>query len=143
MSMTDPVDPIPPATPAPVSGTKSTSTGLPSNVAAALACIPLIGGIIFYVLEKHDQFVRFYAMQSIIFGGAWIVFSIVSKIVHAIFDAIPGIGGLLVVLWGLIWALVTIGFLVVFLIAVIKAFSGVRWDIPYIGPMARNQVDAT
>ena len=47
------------------------------------------------------------------------------------------------VLWGLIWALVTIGFLVVFLIAVIKAFSGVRWDIPYIGPMARNQVDAT
>jgi len=35
-------------------------------VAAAIACIPLIGGIIFYILEKHDSFVRFYAMQSII-----------------------------------------------------------------------------
>ena len=42
-------------------------------MAAALACIPLIGGIIFYIVEKHDAFVRFYAMQSIIFGGAWLL----------------------------------------------------------------------
>jgi uncharacterized membrane protein len=143
--MPDPVDPIPPITPTPdpVGGAKSTSTGLPSNVAAALACIPLIGGIIFYIVEKHDQFVRFYAMQSIIFGGAWIVFSIVYQIVHAVFASIPAIGGLFVVLWGLIWAIVTIGFLVIFIIMVIKAFSGVRWDIPYIGPIARNQVNGT
>lgn len=120
---------------------KSTTTGLPSNVAAALACIPLIGGVIFYILEKRDSFVRFYAMQSIIFGGAWILFNIVSSIVQAIFGAIPAIGGLFAVLWGLVWAVVTIGFLVIFIITVIKAFTGVRWDIPYIGPMARNQVD--
>lgn len=140
--MPDPVDPIPPTPPPTVSsGTKSTSTGLPTNVAAALACIPLVGGLIFYILEKHDNFVRFYAMQSIIFGGAWILFNIVSSVVHAVFAAIPGIGGLFVVLWGLIWAFVTIAFLVIFIITVIKAFSGVRWDIPYIGPVARNQVD--
>jgi len=75
--------------------TASTSTGLPSNVAAAIACIPLIGGIIFYILEKRDSFVRFYAMQSIIFGCAWFLFNIVSAIVHAVFGAIPGIGGIL------------------------------------------------
>ena len=100
--MPDPADPIPPTTPTPVvtDGATSSSTGLPSNVAAALACIPLIGGIIFFVLEKRDQFVRFYAMQSIIFGGAWIMFSIVYQIVHAIFRSIPAIGGLFVVLWG-------------------------------------------
>ncbi|MEP6821361.1 MAG: hypothetical protein ABI946_03325 [Chthoniobacterales bacterium] len=143
--MTDPVDPIspPPASAPGAGGAHSGSTGLPSNVAAALACIPLIGGIIFYILEKHDQFVRFYAMQSIIFGGAWIVFDIVARIVHAVFSAVPGIGGLLVVLWGLVWAIITIGFLVVFIIAVIKAFSGARWDIPYIGPVARKQVDGS
>ena len=142
--MPDPVDPIPPsATPTPVTGpsAQTTSTGLPSNVAAALACIPLIGGIIFYVLEKTDNFVRFYAMQSIIFGGAWIIFDIVARIVQAVFSTIPAIGGLFVVLWGLIWAVVTIGFLIVFVITVIKAFTGVRWEIPYIGPVARNQVD--
>ena len=143
--MPDPVDPIPPTTPPPLtsSGTTATSTGLPSNVAAALACIPLVGGIIFYVLEKTDQFVRFYAMQSIIFGGAWIIFDIVARIVQAVFSTIPAIGSLFVVLWGLIWAIVTIGFLIVFVITVIKAFTGVRWEIPYIGPVARNQVDGT
>jgi uncharacterized membrane protein len=56
-------------------------------VAAAIACIPLIGGIIFYILEKHDPFVRFYAMQSIIFGCAWFLFNIVSAVVHAVFGA--------------------------------------------------------
>jgi uncharacterized membrane protein len=143
--MPDPVDPIPPATPAPAASgsASSNSTGLPSNVAAALACIPLIGGIIFYVLEKHDQFVRFYAMQSIIFGGAWVMFSIVYNIMWAIFASIPAIGGLFAVLLGLVWAVANLGFLIIFIITVIKAFSGVRWDIPYIGPMARNQVDGT
>ena len=142
--MPDPVDPIPPSTtPTPATGptTHPTTTGLPTNVAAALACIPLVGGIIFYVLEKTDTFVRFYAMQSIIFGGAWIIFDIVARIVQAVFSTIPAIGGLFVVLWGLIWAIVTIGFLIVFVITVIKAFTGVRWEIPYIGPVASGQVD--
>jgi len=75
--------PPPPPSPEPETGPKSTSTGLPSNVAAAIACIPLIGGIIFYILEKHDSFVRFYAMQSIIFGCAWFLFNIVSAVVHS------------------------------------------------------------
>ncbi|HEX8679185.1 MAG TPA: hypothetical protein VF683_04470 [Chthoniobacterales bacterium] len=143
--MPDPTDPIPPVTPDPVVTTEATasSTGLPSNVAAALACVPLIGGIIFYVLEKRDSFVRFYAMQSIIFGGAWIMFAIVHYIASAIFASIPGLRYVLVPLWLLIWALVSIAFLIVFIISVIKAFSGVRWDIPYIGPMARQQVDDT
>ena len=92
-SMPDPVDPIPPVDAS--SRDRSTtpaSTGLPSNVAAALACIPLIGGIIFYVLEKRDAFVRFYAMQSIIFGGAWIIFSIIWNILFAVLAHIPVLG---------------------------------------------------
>lgn len=146
--MPDPVDPIPaastpPPPPPPFSPTvdaKSGTTGLPSNVAAALACIPLIGGIIFYILEKRDNFVRFYAMQSILFGGAWFLFNIASKIVFAIFSSIPAIGGLLVFLWAVIQAIVQLAFLVIMIIAIVKAFSGVRWDIPYIGPIARKQV---
>ncbi|PYJ86320.1 MAG: hypothetical protein DME70_08300 [Verrucomicrobia bacterium] len=118
--MPDPVNPTPAAT---------TTTGLPSNVAAALACIPLIGGLVFYILEKHDQFVRFYAMQSIIFGGVWFLFNLASWILHVIFA-----------LWLFLSALVHLGFFVLMIIAMVKAFSGVRWDIPYIGPMARKQV---
>src|SRR5213082_1368054 len=141
--MPDPTDPSqpPPPSPEPEPSGASTSTGLPSNVAAAIACIPLIGGIIFYILEKRDSFVRFYAMQSIIFGCAWFLFNIVSAVVHAVFGAIPGIGGILVFFWAIIAALVHLAFLVVMIIAIVKAFTGVRWDIPYVGPIARRQVE--
>jgi uncharacterized membrane protein len=128
-----------PPPPPPVSDLPK-STGLPSNIAAALACIPLIGGIVFYVLEKHDSFVRFYAMQSIIFGGALFLFYIVAAIVTGIFGAIPGIGGILVFFWTIIAAIIKIGFVVLWIIATVKAFTGVRWDIPYVGPIARKQV---
>src|SRR6266542_3484006 len=139
-------EPSPPPSPPshePEPGPQSTSTGLPSNVAAAIACIPLIGGIIFYILEKRDSFVRFYAMQSIIFGCAWLLFNIVSTVVHAVFGAIPGIGGVLVFFWAIIAALVHIAFLVIWIIAMVKAFSGVRWDIPYVGPIARRQAEGS
>ncbi len=146
--MSDPVDPTSPPPPPPridptppIHSSSSTTgtTGLPSNVAAALACFPLIGGLIFYILEKRDNFVRFYAMQSILFGAAWLLFNIVSKIVFAIFASIPGVGGILVILWSMVQALVQLVFLIVMIVAIVKAFSGVRWDIPYIGPIARKQ----
>jgi uncharacterized membrane protein len=147
--MPDPVDPIDPVAPTPPplgdpdATTRPTSTGLPSNVAAALACFPLIGGIIFSVLEKRDGFVRFYAMQSIIFGAAWFLFNILSSIMHGILWEIPGLGHLLAGLWALASALVQIGFVIVLIIAIVKAFSGVRWDIPWVGPMARKQTNET
>ena len=137
-------DPIPPPSASgsgPELGPKSTSTGLPSNVAAALACIPLIGGIIFYIVEKHDSFVRFYAMQSIIFGFAWLLFNMASGIVHLVFGNIPAIGGILIFFWAVVAGLVQLAFLVIWIITTVKAFMSVRWEIPYIGPMARKQVE--
>ena len=139
--MADPAEPS--VSPPPPNPGAPTSTGLPSNVAAALASIPLIGGIIFYVLEKHDSLVRFYAMQSIIFGGAWILFAFVYAIAHAILTPIPAIGLIFAIILWIAWALVSIAFLVVFIITIVKAFTGVRWEIPYIGPMARKQVGET
>lgn len=141
--MTDPVDPVSPP-PAPASGTggaPSGTTGLPSNVAAALACVPLIGGIIFYVLEKHDRFVRFYAMQSIIFGGAWVVFVLIWNLLYLMLAHIPALGWIFGLLLWFIWTVVNIAVVIVWIIAMIKAFSGAMWDIPYIGPIARKQED--
>src|SRR5439155_21472974 len=76
--------PAPEATPPspPVNNPTVQSTGPPSNVAAALACIPLVGGLIFWFAEKHDSFVRFYAMQSIIFGGAWMIYWVIYNVAN-------------------------------------------------------------
>ena len=144
--MPDPVDPIQPP---PVTSSlnepevNASTTGLPSNLAAALACIPLLGGIIFYILEKRDGYVRFYAMQSIVFGGAWFLFNIVSMVIHLILGSVPALGVFLSVLWGLVALLVHIAFLVIWIVATVKAFTNVRWEIPYFGPMARKQFEGT
>ena len=138
--MPDPIPPSPPPVSDPSPASEPSSTDLPPNLAAAIACIPLIGGVIFYILEKRNAFVRFYAMQSIIFGFAWLLFNIASGIVHLIFGSIPGIGGLLVFLWSVVAGLVQLMFLVIWIIATVKAFTSVRWEIPYVGPMARKQV---
>src|SRR5215467_5537742 len=137
----EPIPPPPPPSPGPELGPKSTSTGLPSNVAAALACIPLIGGIIFYILEKHDAFVRFYAMQSIIFGIAWILISIGCALISGLFGAIPIpiMANIFQGLWNMVTWLIYIGLFVILIVAVVRALNGVRWEIPYIGPVARRQ----
>jgi uncharacterized membrane protein len=131
----------PPPGPGPDLGPKSTSTGLPSNVAAALACIPLIGGIIFYIVEKHDGFVRFYAMQSIIFGIAWILISIGCALISGLFGAIPIpiLANIFQGLWNMVTWLIYIGLFVILIVAVVRALNGMRWEIPYIGPVARRQ----
>lgn len=143
--MPDPVDPTqpPPPTSSPAPSGTPTSTGLPSNVAAALACIPLVGGLIFYILEKTDQFVRFYAMQSIIFGGAGLLLCFVIMIARGIFSILPVIGPLFAGLFLFLCYMVQLGLFVIMIIAMVKAFSGVRWDIPFVGPIARKQMGET
>ena len=120
-----------------------TSTGLPANISAALACLfGIIGGIIFFILEKKNAFVRFYAMQSIYFSGSMIALGIVSQICGFILGHIPVIGLIFLAVLGLAWVVIGIGSLVIYIITIVKAFSGVEWEIPIIGPMARKQLNS-
>ena len=126
--------------PAPGSASPATSTpagtgvgGLTPNIAAGLACLfGLISGIIFLVLEKKDPFVRFWAMQATIFGGACVAFWVLVMILVRI----PILG----VILGLLSLLVYLGIFVVWLLMVIKAFTGKEWEMPVIGKIARQQL---
>ena len=56
----------------------TTSTGIQPNVAALLSyLLGWVTGLIFFLIEKDNKFVRFHAMQSIIVFGALTVFNIV------------------------------------------------------------------
>lgn len=134
-----PTPPVSPA-PAPASFPHSNSTGLPSNVAAALACIPLVGGLVFYILEKEDRFVRFYAMQSIIFGGLCFMLWALGRGLTVLAWSIPLANVVFGPLWSFVFALVKLALAVLTIIAMAKAFSGVRWEIPFAGPLARKQL---
>ena len=102
-------------------------TGLTPNLAGGLAYITIIPGIIFLVVAPYnrDPFVRFHSWQSLILGlGAFVV--------HFVLHFIPIIG------W-MIGGLFSILVLILWLIAMLKAFQGQEWKIPVIGDLAKQQ----
>src|SRR5438067_7980564 len=140
--MADPIDPSapPPSTEPPlINPGGPSSTGLPSNVAAALACFPLIGGLIFWFVEKRDSFVRFYAMQSIIFGAAWLLFNIASGILHAILWSLPGVGGFFGSIWMFVAALIHLRWFLLLWTGLLKQFSVFAWISRNADRLGRGQ----
>lgn len=136
-------DPLPPLSPAGLvpASTAVTSTGLEPNVAAGLACLfPLIGGIVFLLIEKTNAFVRFYAMQSIFLTCGVVIMSVLIALVSMILGYVPFLGGVMVALMGVLRFLLSMAWLVLWVVLVVKAFSKVEWEIPVIGPLARAQL---
>ena len=127
--------------PEPGSGAQA-GTGLAPNVASALCYVlGLITGIIFILIEKTDQTVRFHAMQSILLSVAWILLSIILNILLAILSFIPVIGPILGVIIGLVLSLgIGLGGFILWLVLIIRAFQGSKLSLPYIGPMAEKYV---
>jgi uncharacterized membrane protein len=102
-----------------------TSTGLDENV-AGLLCYVLgwISGLVFFLIEKKNKFVRFHAMQSIIVFGTLTVASIV-------LGWIPFIG--FVISW-----LISILAFVLWIILMVKAFQGEKFKLPWAGNLAEK-----
>jgi uncharacterized membrane protein len=116
------------------------STGMTSNVAGALAYIlGFITGIIFLVIEpyKNDRFVRFHAMQSIIYSAACIVFSIAWGIVWSILFSVSGSLALLAIP---IRLLISLGMFLYWLYLMYQAYSQKEYRIPVLGAFAAKQM---
>jgi len=116
------------------------SIGLTSNVAAALAYIlGFITGIIFLVIEpyKNDRFVRFHAMQSILYSAAGIVFRIGWSILVGALVDVSGWMALVLVPVGLVISLGLFGF---WIFLMYQAYSNREFRIPIIGAIAAKQV---
>lgn len=110
-------------------GSSSGGTGLDPKVSALLAyLLGIVGGIIFYAISK-DSYVRFHAMQSILLSVAIII-------IYAAFSII----GFLPVLWFFGWIswLVYLGFTILWIVMMMKAYQGERYKLPVIGDMAEN-----
>jgi uncharacterized membrane protein len=102
-----------------------TSLGMKPNVAALLSYLAgILTGIIFYLLEKENKFVRFHAMQSIMTFGFFFVLNIV-------LGFIPVVG------WSLM-PLVAVVQLVVWIILMVKAYKGEHFKLPIVGDMAQK-----
>ncbi len=110
----------------------STPAGLTDNVACALCyALGLITGILFLVLAPYNQNrkIRFHAFQSIFLHAAFIVVWIALLFLATIS------GGLLIFVSPLIW----LGFFVLWLVMIIKAYQDQKLVLPIIGPLAEKQ----
>ncbi|NJE42139.1 DUF4870 domain-containing protein [Thermococcus sp. GR6] len=117
---------------------KKTSLGMEENVEALLAYVlGWLTGIIFLVLEKESDFVRFHAMQSTItFIGLTIIW-VVLWILGAILSIIAGPLGLLFTLLG---TLVWLAWLVFLILGILKAYQGEYYKFPIFGNLAEKWV---
>jgi uncharacterized membrane protein len=87
-------------------------------VLAAVACIPVVALVLFFV-EKKDLFVRYYAAQFLIITVILIVLSFIVCI--APFVNLIG--------------------LVITIMAAMRAYKGERWDIQYVSKWALELIN--
>jgi uncharacterized membrane protein len=106
--------------------TKTTS-GLEPNLAALFCYLAgWITGLVFFLIEKENRFVRFHAMQSMItFGGLTVLFMVLGFI--------PVIGWLLMPVLGLAQ-------LVLWILLMVKAYQGEHFKLPVIGDLAEKNI---
>jgi uncharacterized membrane protein len=132
----------PPAGGAAASALGPTSMGMQANVAAGLSYIVgWVTGLIFFLSEKQNQFVRFNAMQSILFSGGLTVLYIIIEVLTFVFAA-ANIGILALLLGCLFW-LVGLAAFVVWIILLINAFQGKKFKLPVIGDYAERYANPT
>ena len=111
---------------------KTTSTGLEPNLAGALSYLcGWVTGLVFYLMEKENNFVRFHAMQSIIVSAGFTVLFIGL----AILSNIPVIGWLF---WIVGYPLVGLAAFISWILLMIKAYQGERFHFPVAGELAEK-----
>lgn len=126
------------------SSTSEVAGGLEPNVAGALSyLLGFITGIIFYLIEEDDEFVRFHAAQSmVVFGGLFVV-SILFSFVNSILTGMLFRGStffvwsLISLLLSLLWFVIAVGSLILWVYLMFKAYEG---ETPRI-PIAANIAD--
>lgn len=114
----------------------TTSMGIQPNIAGALAYfLTVLTGIIFYIIEKENKFVRFHAMQAILVGAAGIALGIAISILSIVLAFIPFIGWIIIMVlnFGLM-----LGGLVLWIFLMFKAFKGEKFKLPVIGDLAEK-----
>ncbi|RJT02674.1 DUF4870 domain-containing protein [Halococcus sp. IIIV-5B] len=124
-------------------------SGLDSNVAGALSYVfGFVSGLIFYLIEKEDEFVRWHAAQSIALSAVVAVVSIALSFVGtaisvATFSGSSGlflVGSLVSLVLGLVWLVVTVGAVAVWLYLIVRAYQGKTVRLPVVATLADRLV---
>ena len=116
-----------------------------SHIAAGLSYLTPIAGLIFFLMEKTNRFVKFHAMQSIILGVGYVVWFILVFIVQAVISGAASVAtngassgfGLSCIVGCLGW-IGGLAFFAFWIWGIISAFTGKYTKLPIIGGLAEK-----
>jgi uncharacterized membrane protein len=119
----------------PPQATPPPSSGMDPKLAGLLAyLIPPLTGIVFFLIEKTNAVVRWHAAQSIVFGIAWVVLWVVFSVLSMVLSAAVPILGWIIGL--VIWLVIFAGGFILWIVCLIKGYSGTMWRMPFLAQFA-------
>jgi len=109
------------------------------NVAALLSYVlGFVTGLVFFLIEKENKFVRFHAIQSMIVFGALFVSQIAVGILFAIFIMLRL--GFMMPVFSFITGLLYLVGVILWVVLMVKAYQGETFKLPIAGDIAEKQV---
>ncbi len=111
---------------------KKSTTGMEPKIAVLISHVGFViaagwlSGLIIYMLEKENRFVKFHAMQSLVIGVAEVILYIVASIL------------IVAVIGAFCFPVVWIAALVIRIIIVMRANGGEYYKFPWLGNKADN-----
>jgi uncharacterized membrane protein len=122
---------------------QKSAIGLDGNVTALIGYIVGIIALVEIFIEKDNKFVRFHAIQAVLFHvGFWVSFIVVwiigGILVLAIGAASQSLGWILGLLLTLLLLIIFFGGLGGLIYAAIKSYQGVTFKLPIVGNLAEK-----
>lgn len=115
-----------------------TSLGIRARTAGWLSYLFLwVTGLIFFLLEKENHFVRFHAMQSILFFGGLSILEAIIRFLETLlsYSVFPVFG------FGVISSVVGLFSFICWIVLMVRASKGIYYKLPVIGDFADKLID--
>jgi uncharacterized membrane protein len=109
----------------------TSSIGLDPNISAALSYFWILG-LIFFLIEKQNRFVRFHALQGLFYGIGFAIVATILNILSAHVLFLLGCFG------DLLWLAWVVGAIY----AAVQAYNGKWFKLPIVGNMAYSNAMA-
>lgn len=115
---------------------ETSSTGLPPNSAAALSYLAWwLTGLLFFLVERENRFVKFHAAQAMVgLGAIWVVGLTLWIFAFAALFVSASVFKILLYLAYGVW----LAGMIAWAVCLVRAWQGDQFELPWAGKIARR-----